>query len=152
VTVTAWYGKTTTVTLTKPIDTPAPAWAKPTDPSWPVGGDAKVTSTMVVVVTPVPEAEYWSYVGKPVPTTPVAPVSGSSSGSWSGAGANTGSSAIAKPVAGSPSNAASWPLGTGASSGSKTGGTYAAQFTGAASKMNVGVGLLGGLAVAALVF
>lgn len=110
---------------------------------------------MVVIVTPVPASEYWSVVGKPAPTTPVAPVNGgagSSSGSWSGVGANGGSSAIAKPVNGSPASAASWPLGTGSSSGSKSGGSYAAQFTGAANKMNVGVGLLGGLAVAALAF
>jgi hypothetical protein len=112
---------------------------------------------MVVIVTPVPESVYWGAVGKPVPSTPVAPVidgAKPSSGSWfgssgSGASPNAGSSVIAKPVAGSPTNAASWALGTGASYGSKT-GSSAAQFTGAASKMNVGLGLFGGLALAVL--
>ncbi|KIW07538.1 uncharacterized protein PV09_01499 [Verruconis gallopava] len=158
--------KPTTLTLTTPASTPAWAPAQPTGAgSWPQGG-AKVTSTMVVVVTPVPASEYWASVNEAKSTAAAAaagssgswpasnggsgsgssPVSNSGSGSGSWPASYGGSSAIAKPVAGSPSNAASWPLGTG----SVTGGSYAAQFTGAASRMNVGAGLFAGLAIAAL--
>lgn len=104
---------------------------------------------MVVVVTPVPVAEYSAYIAaKPAASAPadgsyvVKPVYDS--------GAKAQSSAIAKPVTGySPSKVAdSWPIGA-QPTGTKA-GSYAPQFTGAASRAQVGLSLLAGLAVAAL--
>jgi hypothetical protein len=136
-----------TATITKPCDTPAPAPAKPTggaDGSWPKPGYGKPTSTLVVVVTPVPAAEYSAYINKPAASAPAAP------GSWAkpsyGAPAGADSSAIAKPVAGTKSSD-SWPVA--AASGTKA-GSYGPQFTGAASRTNVGLGLFAGVAIAAV--
>lgn len=107
---------------------------------------------MVVVVTPVPAAEYSSYMqSKPKPTD-AAPAGGYAKPSYA-AGADAASSAVAKPVTGySPSKAAgadSWPLASPVATGTKA-GSYAPQFTGAASKMNVGLSLFAGVAVAAV--
>lgn len=140
--------KPTTITVTKPYETPAPAPAKPTGDSYPkpgYEGKPKGTSTLVVVVTPVPAAEYSAYINKPAASAPA------SSYAKPNYGADAGASAVAKPIPGYPSKAAadSWPLGTYAPSGTEA-GSYPPQFTGAASRMNVGLSLFAGVAVAAL--
>jgi chitinase len=149
VTVTEYvphYGaKPTPVTVTKPAEVPA----KPTYVPKP-DGDAKPVSTLVVVVTPVPAAEYGAYVAK---QSAAAAAAAASQGGYAkpAYGSDAEASAVAKPVSGySPSKPAdgSWPQGTYAPSGTK--GVYAPQFTGAASRMNVGFGLFAGAAVAAI--
>lgn len=166
------YGaKPTPITVTKPCDTPAPAPAKPTGgaggdyskPGKPEGGKADgeyaPKSTMVVVVTPVPVAEYGAYVAKQSAAAAAAAASYAPAGGYdakpnygSGSGAGADYSAVAKPVA--PSKVAdSWPQGTYVAapkaSGTKA-GSYAPQFTGAASSVRVGLSLFAGAAVAAI--
>jgi hypothetical protein len=160
VTVTEYvphYGaKPTPITVTKPYDTPAPVPAKPTyvpKPGYSHGDDdnsgAKPVSTLVVVVTPVPAAEYGAYVAKQSAAAASYSAAAAAGGyAKPGYGSGAESSAIAKPVSGYPTKAAadSWPQGTYAPSGTK--GSYAPQFTGAANRMNVGFGLFVGAAVA----
>ena len=162
VTVTEYvphYGaKPTPVTVTKPYDTPAPVPAKPTyspKPGYSHGGDdddsaAKPVSTLVVVVTPVPAAEYPAYVAKQSAAAAAAAAS-AAAGSYVKPSYGSESSAVAKPVSGYPTKAAadSWPQGTYAPSGTKA-GSYAPQFTGAASRANVGFGLVAAAAMAVL--
>ena len=126
-------------------------------------GEYTPKSTMVVVVTPVPAAEYGAYVAKQSAAAAAAAASASApaggyakpnygSGSGAGAGAGAEYSAVAKPVAPTKAAADSWPQGTYApakASGTKA-GSYAPQFTGAASRMNVGISLFAGVAVAAV--
>jgi chitinase len=146
--------KPTTITVTRPhtVTIPKDTPAKPTDAPYVKpgynGGDAKPVSTLVVVVTPVPVAEYSAYIA----SKPSAPVDGSYVKPAYDSGSKAQSSAIAKPVTGySPSKAAdSWPLGAQPTASGTKAGSYAPQFTGAASRAQVGLSLFAGVAVAAL--
>jgi chitinase len=137
------YGspKPTTITLTKPVSPVAV----------PTSYASTVKEIVTVVVQPVPANEYYSSLsaaGKPVPSGPAAPVQPASSYTpVAPVAVSSGSPAKAVYPSGSSVKPVYAPSGTGYW-GSKTSSGPIATFTGAASRINVGVGAVVGLALA----